>query len=337
MRKDQVLRFGGGDDEGMIHSILTGLPTFTEYSEVHSGDQVLPYPEPAAAVPESSSVTSLSKDAEDVLLAHDVSKSACNTSEPDLYIDAPLPSSTPGPLSDPLIATAAVCSETGTSLPERPPPRDEEISSLPVVDDHQAPPPSQPGISISTDRSALASSGPADIPLPPSAASTPPASPTYAESSHYQTALSLLNVLLLADDLFVRFPPSTPDLCLTRTLGPASAMRTWAQESPLLPSDDQAEALVVAGIDIVVRELEPASLTKEPRQSARKGSMKKSNRNETRLLVVGAVLVLGAAVAVGVSSHGGGGGKVDWCALLDTLGTVGERLLGRFSDVQLGL
>ena len=271
MRKDQVMRFCGDDDEGMIHSILTGLPTFIEYSDVHS---------------------------------------------------------TPGPLPGPFVATTAVYPETGTSLTERPPPSDEGISSIPSVDDPLAPPPSQPGIFISTARSASASSGPADIPLPPSAASTPPASPTHAEPSHFQTTLSLLNVLLLADDLIVRFPPSAPDLCLARTLGSASAMRTWAEESALLPSDDQAEALVVAGIDIVVREVEPASLTKVPRQSARRG--------ETRLLVVGAVLVLGAAVAIGVSSRGGGSGEADWSALFDTLGTVGE-MLGRFGDVQLGL
>ena len=33
-----------------------------------------------------------------------------------------------------------------------------------------------------------------------------------------------------------------------------------------------------------------------------------ARRGETRLLVVGAVLVLGAAVAIGVSSRGGGSG-----------------------------
>ena len=188
---------------------------------------------------------------------------------------------------------------------------------------------------VPTAQSAPASSDPANIPLPPSAASTPPASPTRAESFHFQTAHSLLSVLLKSDELFVRFPPSTPDLCLTHTLGPASAMRTWSQESAFLPSDDQAEALVVAGIDIVVRDaLEPPSPRKEPRQSAKKGSMRKIRRGETQLLIMGAVLVLGVAVAVGVRSRRGGGGKVDWVPLFDTLGGVGERMLGMFGDAQ---
>jgi len=300
----------------MVHSILTGLPTFTEYSD----DQTSPDPEPAAAVPEHFGVTNL---ADDLPLAHEVPKS--------------LPSP-PG-------ATAAVRSEAGTPpIPDLPPSHNEGI---PAVGDHQAPPLSQPGtqpgtsISISTPRSAPsapASFDPADIPLPPSPVSTPPASPIHAESSHTQSIYSLLSVLLLSDELFVRFPPSTPDLCLTRTLGPASVMRTWAQESALLPNDDQAEALVVAGTDIVVREaLEPPPHEREPRQRPKKGKMRKSRRSETQLLVVGAVLVLGVAVAVSIRSRRGGGEMADWRALFATLGAVGERMLGMFGDTQLGL
>jgi hypothetical protein len=115
-------------------------------------------------------------------------------------------------------------------------------------------------------------------------------------------------------------------------------MRTWGQEPALLPSDDQAEALVVAGTDIVVREvLEPPPHEKKPQQRPRKGGMRKSRRSETQVLVVGAVLVLGVAVAVGVRSRRGGGEMADWRALLATLGAVGERMLGMFGDTQLRL
>jgi hypothetical protein len=115
-------------------------------------------------------------------------------------------------------------------------------------------------------------------------------------------------------------------------------MRTWAQESALLPSDDKAEAFVVEGTNIVVREaLEPPPHEKEPRQRPRKGRTRKFRRNETRLLVVGGVLVLGVAVAVGVRSHRGGGEMANWRALFDTVGAVGERMLEMFGDTQLGL
>jgi hypothetical protein len=110
-------------------------------------------------------------------------------------------------------------------------------------------------------------------------------------------------------------------------------MRTWAQESALLPSDNHAEAFVVADTDIVVREvLEPPPREKEPRQKPRKGRMRKSRRSETRLLVVGAVLVLGVAVAFGVRSRRGRGEMAVWRALFDTLGAVGERMLGIFGN-----
>jgi TBC1 domain family member 20 len=316
----------------MIHSILTGLPTFTDYGGVHGDDQTLPEPEPAAAVPEPFGVTNRT---DHLPLAHEVSKSPCKTLEPDLYIGIPLPSSNPGPLPSPHGATAVVRSEAGTpAIPDLLPPQNEGI---PAVGDQAIL--SQPGTSISistlrSDPSGLASPDPADIPLPPSPVSTPPTSPIFAEPSHSQSIYSLLSVMRLSDELFFdRFPPSTPDLYLTRTLGPASAMRTWAQESALLPSDDQAEALVVAGTDIVVREaLEPPSHEKEPQQRSRKGRMRKSRRSETRLLVVGGVLVLGVAVAVGFRSRRGGGEMADWGALFDTVGAVGERMLGMFVD-----
>jgi TBC1 domain family member 20 len=335
LRKDEVLRISDGGDDGMVHSMLTGLPSFTDYSDVRGDDQALPSPEPAAAIPEYISVTSLSKRADDLSLAHDVSKNTWETSETDI-IGIPLPSPTPRPLPGPLGDIATVRSEADTScIPDLPPPHDEGVSIIPHVGD-QDPPPSQTTVLLS-DPSDPASSDPADIPLPPSAASTPPASPTHAESSHSQPEYSLLSALLLSDELFVRFPPNTPDLCLTRALGPASAMRTWAQESVLLPSDDQAEAFVVAGTDIVVHEaLEPPPHGKQPLRRPRKGSMRKS-RSETRLLVLGAVLVLGVAVAVGVRSCRGGCEKADWRALFDTLGAVGERMLGKFGDTQLGL
>ena len=314
----------------MIHSILTGLPTFTDYGGVHGDDQTLPEPEPAAAVPEHFGVTNR---ADDLPFVQEVSKSPCKTPEPGLYIGIPLPSSNPGLLPSPQGATAVVRSEAGTPpIPDLPPPQNEGI---PAVGDQATL--SQPGTSISTirsDPSGLASPDPADIPLPPSPVSTSPASPIPAESSHSQSMYSLLSVMRLSDELFFdRFPPSTPDLYLTRILGPASAMRTWAQESALLPSDDQAEALVVAGTDIVVREaLEPPSHEKEPQQRPRKGRMRKSRRSETRLLVVGGVLVLGVAVAVGIRSRRGGGEMADWRALFDTVSAVGERMLGMFVD-----
>lgn len=334
LRKDQVLKLcSGGGDDGMIHSILTGLPKFTDYSEVHN--DALPDPEPAAAIPEYSDAAPLSRSADDSSL-REVPKGAYNMSKSHLHTGASLPSSTPGFVPGPILVPPTVCTEEGISglnmcssqgMSSTVGEGDNSVSSIP-----------QPETSISAPLGAPASFDPADIPLPPSAASTPPGSPTHAESLHAQTIRSLLNVLLLADDLFVRFPPSTPQLLLTRTLGPASAMRTWARDAKWLPSDDQAEALVVAGIDIAVRDaLEPSPRKKELQQRAKKGGMRKARRGEARLLVAGAVLVLGAAVVVGIHSRRGGARESDWRTLVDTFGAFGERMLGIFGEAQLGL
>ena len=323
-RKDQVLRIGGGD-EGMVHSVLTGLPEFIDYAKAHGDDQDQPEIEPAAAVLEHSDVTPLLNGAgvHDAPLTDEGSISASNMAEPDLYtITSPPSSGSP----DSLVAIEGVCTEAGTSPPS---PCDEGVDGLPAL------PLSQSGISTPT----LPNNPPepADIPLPPSAGPTPPASPIPVESSHSQASLSLLSVFLLADDLFARFPPSTPELYLTRTLGPASAMRTWSQDAGQLPSDDQAEALIVSGLDIVVRDgLGPVSQEKELPPRPEKARTRKAWGSSSQL-VVGAVIMLGIAVAVGVQSRRGGNGEADWGALTDTFGVLGEKMLEMFGDPRPGL
>jgi hypothetical protein len=291
----------------MIHSILTGLPNLTDYTKDHNADESRPGSD--CAVPEWFDLIPLPKDAENPSLTDEVSKGACNTPEFHSYSG----DSSSDPQCDEGVPNAIIV-------------EDPSISSL-----------SRPELSISSP-SASVSFDPADIPLPPSAASTPPHSPTHTESYHLQTAHTLSDVLLLADELFSLFPPSTPQLRLTSTLGPASAMRTWAQEATLLPSDDKAEALVVSGENIVVRDaLEPSSQRREPQRRPKKGSGRKVKRGETRLLVAGAVFVLGAAVVVGIQSRRGGAKDADWRRLFDTFGAFGERMLGMFDEVHLGL
>jgi len=254
--------------------------------------------------------------------------SASNTVEPDLYTITPPPSGSP----DFPVAIEDVCTEAGTSPPPKDPsPYGEGMDGLVV------PPPSQSVISTSILPSAPETLEPAEIPLPLSVAPTPPVSPVHAESSHTHSSQSLLNVFLLADELFSRFPPSTPELYLTRTLGPASAMRTWSQNASKLPGDDQAEALVVSGFDIVVRDApEPVSQERELPQKPKKARTRKSWGGSSQL-VVGAVIVLGFAVAVGVQSRRGGSGEADWSALIDSFGVLGEKMLGLFGDPRLGL
>ena len=103
-----------------------------------------------------------------------------------------------------------------------------------------------------------------------------------------------------------------------------------------MPSDEQAEAFVVSGVDIVVRE-DPEP---DPQLKAQK-KRKRKVRKETRLLVAGAVVVLGVAVVYGVRARPGGlgiiGTETQWRALVGALGAVGDRVLGAFGEAHIEL
>jgi len=116
-------------------------------------------------------------------------------------------------------------------------------------------------------------------------------------------------------------------------------MRTWALDASLMPNDEQAEALVVSGVDIVVREAPPEQEL-EQKAKKKKRKQKKKVRREARLLVAGAVLVLGVAVVYGVRAHNGGGimgAETEWRALVGALGAFGDRVLGAFGDAHIEL
>jgi TBC1 domain family member 20 len=333
-RKDQVSRLSEGD-EGMIHSVLTGLPEFSDYDQDQNHDrshEAQPHPEPPTIAVElsNSNNTAFPKGVDHAPLTCKPSESQCSTSEADLYMGAPLPSPTLGSSLSPVAGAVVSDAPAYSTL------LGNDDTGVPVVDGDDTVPRAVPQL-VSIPASAL---DPPDIPLPPSAASTRTTSPTRVESHRSPPPYSLLSVFILADELLTRFPPHTPELCLTRTLGPASAMRTWAQDAALLPSDDQAEEFVVAAVDIVVCEaLRPDS--KEIRQMEKKIGAKKAKRGEAKLLITGAVLVLGVAVVFGVHARRGGlidkGRETDWRALIGAFGALGERVMGFFDDAQLWL
>ncbi|KAH9018539.1 rab-GTPase-TBC domain-containing protein [Lactarius pseudohatsudake] len=340
-RKDLVLKLGEGGDEGMIHSVLTGLPEFADLGQVQDGVQgnysAEANPELAEAAPEHSNSSPQLK-----TVGHSTSTYKEADSDARAPIDGPASESfSPGPPTTRVTTMTLVggADILSGSVPS-PPPHDEDTPSKPVISGPSVPPsPPQQVIPVSDTSTASTFLDPTDIPLPPSAPSTRPASPV---SSRPTTACSLSSVLLLADDLLTRFPPGTPELRLAHTLGPASAMRTWAQDASVMPSDEQAEALVVSGVDIVVREPDP-QIPKD--QKAKKVRKRRVRRREARLLAAGAVLVLGVAVMYGVRASGGaaGGGlglvgaETEWRALVGALGALGDRVLGAFGDAHVEL
>ncbi|KAI9438735.1 rab-GTPase-TBC domain-containing protein [Lactarius indigo] len=344
-RKDLVLKLGEGGDEGMIHSVLTGLPEFADLGQVQDGVQgnaAEANPELAEATPEHSNCSPQLK-----TFGHFPPTCKVPDGTQALEADSDVGAPTDGPASessspDPpttgvttmtLVGAAGVLSG---SVP-LPPPHDEDTPSTPVISGYSVPPsPPQRVIPVSNPSSASTFLDPVDIPLPPSVPPTRPASPV---SPRPTTTCSLSSVLHLADELLTRFPPGTPELRLTHTLGPASVMRTWAQDASLMPSDEQAEALVVSGVDIVVREPDPQILKD---QKAKKMRKREVRRKEARLLAAGAVFVLGVAVVYGVRARAGGGfgligAETEWRALVGALGALGDRVIGAFGDAHIEL
>lgn len=140
--------------------------------------------------------------------------------------------------------------------------------------------------------------------------------------------LSLTSLLRQADDLLTAYPPSHPSLCVTEILGPDSAMRTWRplpigtkardavpEKQPYNYTDDYLETLV-SSLYIVIpspppspplgRRLpvkkpkaSPRALSKallDPRRiGLRLGALTPAER---RVLFMGALLVVGAAMAL---------------------------------------
>lgn len=330
----------------MIHSVLTGLPEFVDYGQVQdSRVQGNADPELAKALPEHSNYPPQPDKVVHSPATRPIAEpgKAQSTLEADFDLCAPIdgPASesfSPNPPTTGVntmtpVGSAGVLSDSAHSPPHN------EGTPIPVISDPSVPPSSpQQVIPIFTPSHASTFLDPADIPLPPSPPSTPPAS---AELSPPTTAHSLSSVLLLADQLSSRFPPGTPELRLTHTLGPASAMRTWAQDASQMPSDEQAEAFVVSGVDIVIHEApepDPQTLKEQKAQKKRKQKVRK----ETRLLVASAVIVLGVAVVYGVRAHHGGGGgglgtETEWRALVGALGALGDRVLGAFGDAHIEL
>ncbi|KAI5895523.1 uncharacterized protein SCHCODRAFT_02573227 [Schizophyllum commune H4-8] len=193
----------------------------------------------------------------------------------------------------------------------------------------------------------------ASIPLPPSR----PSSPTNLVENRSSTpqgpprpTIPLSSLLQTADALYAQYPPTHPALHLSSIMGPQSVIFTWNTHIP----DDDAEAMV-ARPDLVVypevdeelearrKEREAARDAKNPRRARRKLHKRFRVRDRRVVMVAGAVLVLGVAMAVYGQKQGQRGGLLDmlrdsesrrhWIQLGGWVGGavagVGERIWGR--------
>ncbi|TBU25435.1 rab-GTPase-TBC domain-containing protein [Dichomitus squalens] len=158
-------------------------------------------------------------------------------------------------------------------------------------------------------------------PLPPTPARTSSPEPL---GRPRRPRISLTTLLTRADELMREYPPTHPQIALSTIMGPQSVVHTWSERARDLPSDDDAERMVLRP-DLIVcppppepvpsddeREREHERKRRERRRKLRKPRRLTDVIVQRKTMVAGAVLVLGVAMAVygfnGGALPGMGGG-----------------------------
>ncbi|KAH8085474.1 rab-GTPase-TBC domain-containing protein [Cristinia sonorae] len=325
-RKDEAIALERDGEEGMIHSVLSGLPelfeedektTLGESEEAESDhapgitDRDIPTPNIDLSTSRDetshSSASSLSQDSrEETILEHSSSVAEGLTEE----VHDMLPTSGSESLK------AEPSRTTPTSRPCTPPSADQ------IAPSQSSPQPSRP--------------------------------PTPGPAAPCRPRVSISHLLRTADSLYTTFPPSHPSVALDTIMGPQSVMMTWTENPEDLPEDDEAERIVLRP-DLIVLPIqldeedtkETYASDGEEEKSGRGSRPEKRRRRKLRkglpltirrkTMVASAVLVLGVAMAVygtggfqrgGMERHGA---AREWRAIKHFVGAIvvgaAERLL----------
>lgn len=321
-RKEEVTWLEAVGEEGMLHSILSGLPIL--YEEGEEGDPHLPAPEMEATqetevgtlpngddVSESiakSEAPSVAEPATDVsslvppppfnweeAVAQPLPMNFLSTSSGDIDIagNHSTPSSNLSttkseiivPDGEPLGDKSPVFAENGTTFVDEPINKGEPEDTRPASTSTSTPP-SEPEPEASD-------------PWPDT-----PGQPVKAR-------MSLSALLRQADDLFVRFPPSHPKLDLDKIMGPRSTIFTWTESFSSLPPDGELEQYVKMPNLVVLPYVDPMEEAMMKEREERESGMRKVEKRrklkknifsranvQKKTVLAGAVLALGIAMAV---------------------------------------
>lgn len=326
-RKEEAIALEREGEEGMVHSLLSGLP---EIFEEGDDETAIPLGEGNSVLsPEEVETTNVDEDTptdsnpQSSPAAQNVLPEAPEGTPPtatDATQDLPT-------LQDGESLEAETDLETSTSQ------AGETDDTLPVEQHSTAdttegdstlllePTPADPGdLNLKTKEVPTAAipplpyrpSSPPPIPSPPSS-SARPASPTTPPVVR-QPRVSLSHLLRTADSLYETYPPTHPSVAVNTIMGPQSVMFTWSEHAEDLPSDNDAERMVLRP-DLIVLPLpdidDPSKehlTSSEDEKPGRTGKKEKRKRRKLRkplplavrrkTMVASAVLVLGVAMAV---------------------------------------
>ncbi|KAH9836086.1 rab-GTPase-TBC domain-containing protein [Rhodofomes roseus] len=317
-RRDEVRQLTQEGDDGMIHSVLSTLPDLYEEDEHAIPDEA---PSKGAAHELHEPVAASPAGPPDAMPVAEPSTDASNiVTEEQQHVD----------FSDDTTAVTSVSAMSDTSSTVG----DEEsitVNESDVEEDNiineKATTMTTP-LCSSTEMEHPSPDHPSDQPEqqsdlfekhPLSRASTI----TESDDSPPRPRVSLTSLLIQADDLYARFPPSHPSIALATIMGPQSVMLTWSSDPSELPSDDDAELMVTKPELVVLPYIEPDDEVESDDEGASpRGKRRARDRDRARrrlkkprhlvlqrkTMVAGAVLVLGVAVAVYGLQNGGAAG-----------------------------
>ncbi|KAK0496055.1 rab-GTPase-TBC domain-containing protein [Armillaria luteobubalina] len=268
-RKDEVRRLEEEDEEGMMHSLLSGLPNITDEYPSLEESTLKSEEDPSNSAGTLDQEQATRPSASDKSPEVSVQGGACGQLtavpvESKIEDDGVMKPSNSSSVND------VVKSET----------QEETISTTQI---------------FPSDSKDEASTG------------TPSSAPSYplCESSKHalrKPSVTLTSLLLQADHLYETYPPSHPSLALSSIMGPQSVMFTWSSSFADLPSDDSAERMVEYPQLIVYPYVEEDIDEKEKRKGPRHRHITKRRPRfrlrDRKTMITGAVLALGVAMAV---------------------------------------
>jgi hypothetical protein len=356
-RKAEIERLEAEGEEGMVHSVLSGLPELFdgEASEGVGGDGE-----------EGDGVkVEVGGEEDDDEWREELAPAPATATELVVDIDIDSGSITEGNFLDGSAMSSSLSfgheNEHENDLHDpQPQPQPHSQNSLPWSNPNPDTPPSasihttphDPNASEKID-SSLSSLSPSLSPsfspsFSPSPSPTPSSSTTSLSSLLHKTRtrISLPALLTHADALHALYPPTHPGLGIREIMGPGSVVFTWSEvdyggkedgggegEGGLLGDDEAAE--MVSHPELVVYPyIEPHHPSpSSPFSSEKHNPQTKPKRYETRTaVIIGAVIVLGVSVGVAAfygargSRGGGGGGGWSWRKVGGKLIGAGESL-----------
>ncbi|KAI0690807.1 rab-GTPase-TBC domain-containing protein [Cytidiella melzeri] len=294
-RKQEVELLQKGGEEGMIHSLLSGLPDLFDEDDppdgaptnaglVHGSEPRGPAcnDQPAA---DEGNIDDFAHDPPNFVDSGSPVAVLSNGSEEDALVD-PVESGGEASFHTALDASAK-------TVPDREPvaPLDPPVETCITAE-----------VSATDDPSSAS----------PSPLQKKPSGSFWSDEMPSKLRMSLSSLLERADELYTLYPPCHASVDLSSIMGPQSVMLTWSENPSELPSADEAELMVTQPQLIVLpapedsdkkekieaEEDETHKAAKRRRRKLRKPLRIGSVVIERRTAVASAVLMLGVAMAV---------------------------------------